>query len=281
MARYHELGRYRDKLDDIHGIMHSMKTLAQMETHKLAKIIEAQHTIQQQIKAVTCDFLHFYGSNLPKWQGKRQSVLLIGTERGFCGDFNPKIIEAFKQHFSNADNEIRLIAVGNKLQPLLESASLSTNTPLFLAGANVCEEVGNLTELLAQTWAESQSTDELYAIYHAFPEEEIRIEKLLPAFNDHEDLHCPQQAQTHAPLLNLTAEAFLLELTDHALQHNLHHLLYDSLMAENLQRVRHLENATRHLEQKSETLGKRMNVLRQEEIIEEIEVILLNQVDPI
>lgn len=285
MARYHELGRYRGKLDDIHGIMHSMKTLSQMEIHKLGKIIDAQHAIQKQIRAVACDFLNFYGNRLPDWQGSQKTVLLIGSERGFCGDFNPKIIDAFREQFLQEPredhSEIHLIAVGNKLVPLIDSASLTERAPYLLAGANVNEEVGNLAEQLMQTLAELQTTDELYAIYHAYPQEEILCEKLLPAFSGFQQLHCSSPPPPHEPLLNLDVQAFLLELTDHALQHNLHHLLYDSLMAENLQRVRHLENATRHLEQKSEVLKKRMNVLRQEEIIEEIEVLLLNQVDPV
>jgi F-type H+-transporting ATPase subunit gamma len=47
-------------------------------------------------------------------------------------------------------------------------------------------------------------------------------------------------------------------------------------MAENLRRVRHLEGAVRHLDDKSATLQHQSNALRQEEIIEEIEVILLS-----
>ena len=52
--------------------------------------------------------------------------------------------------------------------------------------------------------------------------------------------------------------------------------LFESLMAENQRRVQHLDQAGHHLEQRMEELGKRRNMLRQEEIIEEIEVILLS-----
>jgi len=40
--------------------------------------------------------------------------------------------------------------------------------------------------------------------------------------------------------------------------------------------MQHLERATRHLDDSTEELGRKINALRQEEIIEEIEVILLN-----
>jgi len=52
--------------------------------------------------------------------------------------------------------------------------------------------------------------------------------------------------------------------------------LFAALMAENQRRVQHLEQAGQHLEREVDALGKRRNMLRQEEIIEEIEVILLS-----
>jgi F-type H+-transporting ATPase subunit gamma len=65
------------------------------------------------------------------------------------------------------------------------------------------------------------------------------------------------------------------ELIDHYLFAALHQILYVSLMAENQHRAQYLEGAMRRLEDKSADLLHRCNLLRQEEIFEEIEVILL------
>ena len=56
----------------------------------------------------------------------------------------------------------------------------------------------------------------------------------------------------------------------------LHELLYTSLLEENHRRVVHLEGAVKHLDNLSDKLTQQFSVLRREEIIEEIEVILLN-----
>ena len=56
----------------------------------------------------------------------------------------------------------------------------------------------------------------------------------------------------------------------------LHELLYTSLMAENERRTKHMDAAVRRLEQTSTELSRRRNLLRQEEITEEIEVIMLS-----
>lgn len=69
---------------------------------------------------------------------------------------------------------------------------------------------------------------------------------------------------------------FFLELTEQYLFAALYEMLYTSLMAENHNRVTHLEEAVKHLNDKSEDLTRQCAALRQEEIIEEIEVILLS-----
>ncbi len=60
----------------------------------------------------------------------------------------------------------------------------------------------------------------------------------------------------------------------------LHALLFGSLMAEHQQRARHLEGALQRVDGRVRELRQRRNLLRQEEITEEIELILLNLPDP-
>jgi len=96
-----------------------------------------------------------------------------------------------------------------------------------------------------------------------------------PAAKRTQQLHAPP-SHHHPPLLNLPPEAFLLDLTDHYLFAALHQMLYTSLMQENRRRMNHLEGAVRHLDEESSDLARQCNALRQEEIIEEIEVILLS-----
>jgi F-type H+-transporting ATPase subunit gamma len=76
--------------------------------------------------------------------------------------------------------------------------------------------------------------------------------------------------------LHLPAQEFLIELTDHYLLAALHQMLYTSLTVENHRRVMHLEGAVKHMDEESSELVQQCRTLRQEEIIEEIEVILLS-----
>jgi F-type H+-transporting ATPase subunit gamma len=97
--------------------------------------------------------------------------------------------------------------------------------------------------------------------------------EVLPPFEQYRDT-APRFP--HPPVLNLPPVAFLAGLIDHYLFATLHEIMYVSLMAENIRRVRHLEGVVQHLDDKSAKLLHKSNALRQEEIIEEIEVILLS-----
>jgi F-type H+-transporting ATPase subunit gamma len=117
----------------------------------------------------------------------------------------------------------------------------------------------------------------MYPLNHnARLEKEFLFEKLLPTFEHYKNIS-PQYS--HPPLMNLKPEEFFAELLELYLFSAIHMMMYVSLMAENLQRIQHLEGAMQHLDKKSEELLRKSNALRQEEITEEIEVMFLNAND--
>ena len=80
----------------------------------------------------------------------------------------------------------------------------------------------------------------------------------------------------YPPLLNVAPPAFLRAFARHYLYAALHALFYESLMAENRQRMQQMEQAVRRIDEESRALGRKRHGLRREEITEEIEVIMLN-----
>jgi F-type H+-transporting ATPase subunit gamma len=80
----------------------------------------------------------------------------------------------------------------------------------------------------------------------------------------------------YPPRLYLEPAAFANGLAEQYLFARLHELLYSSLMVENEIRIQHMDSAVQRLEKKSAELVRRRNNLRQEEITEEIEVIMLS-----
>ena len=281
MTRRRNLEQHRHSLAEIRGIMNSMKTLAYMETRKLVHFLDAQHTVVQNIEDVAADFLSFHPETMPESLSEPQTeakdttlvYLLIGTERGFCGDFNHALLKFLesdsREHFPGSP---KLIVVGRKLSTLVEG---DTRVVARIDGASTAEEVtpvlSRMVHELSLLQKQYQALN-VYGLYHD-GEDNIVMQKLLPPFQ-----HLLQRPSgfSYAPVLNLPPAEFLSELTDLYLFAVLHEKLYTSLMAENYKRVGHLEGAVKHMDDESEELARQCNVLRQEEIIEEIEVILLN-----
>lgn len=273
MTRRQDLERQCHSLNEIREIMNSMKMLAYMETRKLDRFLTAQHAVVSCIEDVAADFLSFHPEVLPGASETMCVYLLIGTERGFCGDFNQSLLRHLTSALdTKASGKPLLITVGHKLHTLLENdARLAAQ----IDGASVVEEVAVVLSQITQELASLQKTHGVlsaYVIYHG-REGGIVMQKLLPPFEHY--LHRPQQ-HLHPPILNLQPEKFLIELSEQYLFAVLHEVLYTSLMAENHNRVTHLEGAVQHLDDESDKLKRRRNALRQEEIIEEIEVILLS-----
>lgn len=273
MTALHELESRLQKLGDVREILTSMKNLAYMETRKLTRHLETQRRAVRLIETAAADFLAHYPQTRREGGSLPEIVVLIGSERGFCGNFNEQLL-AFLG--SNKPASPRLATLGRKLAAKLEG---DPRLAAALDGPSVAEEVTAVMDELASKIGGLHGEAGPAALDALFHDEkgEVRRMSLLPPFRD-----LAEEAPRHPfpPLLNLPPETFYVELVDQYLFAALQLALYTSLLAENQRRVQHLEGAVRHLDEQLANLEHRRRQLRQEEIIEEIEVILLNATDP-
>jgi F-type H+-transporting ATPase subunit gamma len=275
MPSRRKLEEHRRSIGEIRNIMNSLKTLAYMETRKLDHLLDTQHAVVTSIEIVAADFVSAYPEAMPGMQAEREVYLVIGSERGFCGDFNETLLsrlERIQQAKQGKDFPI-LVATGQKLHASLLN---EPHVAARLDGASVAEEVEAVLTRVVDTLAALQTqygTLTLYALYHAVDDDTLVTQRLLPPFQDYLDR--PPRFPL-PPVLNLSPTDFLIELSDHYLFAALHKIFYASLMAENRRRVQHLEGAVKHLDEESNELRRQSNARHQEEIIEEIEVILLS-----
>lgn len=275
MTHRRELEQRRHTLGEIRDIMQSMKTLAHIESRKLGRFLDAQRAVLAHIETMAADFVGFYPRALPRAVEATPVFLLLGSERGFCGDFNETLLRRLESHVQEYSIDTpRVIVTGNKLGNRIEG---DPRVITYIDGANVVEEAEKSLSLIIDTLTELQAEEgavSLTVLFHDPEREQIVTTEVLPPFEQYRDTG---PRFPHPPVLNLPPAAFLAELIDHYLFAALHEIIYVSLMAENIQRVRHLEGAVQHLDDKSASLLHQSNALRQEEIIEEIEVILLSE----
>jgi F-type H+-transporting ATPase subunit gamma len=273
VTRRRTLEHQRHSLAEIRGIMNSMKTLAYLETRKLARFLDAQQAVVRSIEAAAADLLGFHPEVLPGVQAAIPVFLLIGADRGFCGDFNRALLRQLESTLqADPAGSPTMIAIGRKLHALLDR---DTRVVAWIDGAALVEEITAVLNQLTAAIISLQRQHEafkVFCIYHG-SEDGVVMQRLLPPF---EGLADQPPHHSHPPLLNLSPPALLAEITDQYLFATLHAMLYTSLLMENHQRVTHLDGAVKHLDDQSMDLARQCNALRQEEIIEEIEVILLS-----
>jgi F-type H+-transporting ATPase subunit gamma len=274
MTHRRELEKHRSRLAEIRNIMNSMKTLAYLETRKLSRFLGAQQAVLQNIETVAADLLDFYPEILPTQTPEQATVyILIGSERGFCGDFNHTLRKHFDEllHVDTAPAETVAIATGHKLHILFEEDARITTC---IEGVSAAEEIMSLLQqLVAEVIAQQAryGLSSVYCLYHG-SEEGVRTQKIMPPFLGSS---AERPGYHHPPLFQLPVPDLFASLIDHYLFALLYEILCTSFMIENRHRIAHLEGAVKRLDDESSLLIRKCNALRQEELIEEIEVILL------
>lgn len=276
MSKRRDIERRVHALTEITDILSAMKTLALLETQRLTRQVAAQHRAVRSIEAAAADFFaHFPHTFVPASPGPRV-LLLIGSERGFCGDYNEALIAA-----ARGDGEDRpggeplLVIVGRKLSRALGQ---DARVVAALPGPNVSEEIQpilvRLMETLRALQAERATVTLLNLhVWHHRPDEGgtqlASRHPLLPDARAEESFSDP-------PLLYLDPLRFAAGLFDEYLLAVLHEIFYDALMAENIRRFQQMDHAVHRLEKDLAALRIEHNRIRQEEITEEIEVIMLS-----
>ncbi len=277
MSLSHTLQLHINQLREIHSILNAMKNLALMEVRKLKRVKSMQSHVVAHVEGVALDFLYHY----PEFAKQPSSLLhlgvMLGAERGFCGDFNERLVQEMAgEAFS------LIIAIGHRLGNHLDNTGIEVYAKM--GGANVAEEVPEIINYLLETiralldsrseQGGALSTLALTLVYHDSATNQIRKKRLLPAFL----LENPEVIPVGGmpPILNLSPSDFYADLLEHYLLVVLHAIFYSSLAVENQQRLQHLEGALKHIDDDVIKLQRKSQIYRQEEITEEIEVILLN-----
>lgn len=278
MSKRGQIQKHLGTLKDIGGIMGAMKNISLMETHKLARFLAHQHRVLAGIEAATADFLahHPEIGYRPAAATMSGVVVAIGSQRGFCGDFNESLTQALRHHWRDtAGSPSDVLVVGRRL-----AAKLGREPRISASfdGPSVAEEVQPVMQRLMDALGELQPRAGEYGLLsvsvfaHRDGENQLGVRSILPA---------PNPVQTtprfaYPPLLNLAAPKCFADLARHYLWAQMHDVFYGSLMAENRCRLQHMEGAMQRMEEKADEMQRKYNMLRQEEITEEIEVIMLS-----
>jgi F-type H+-transporting ATPase subunit gamma len=273
MSRRREIEASLRSFREIRDILNAMKNMAHMEVHRLGRFLATQQRVVAGIEAAGSDFLAFHHELFPGGGPQREVCLLLGSERGFCGDFNEALLRAFG--WSNTQQDAQVVVLGSKLGGKLPPGFRAA---AFVESACVVEEVEGVLVQLMNTLsglgnsAAAERPVRVTVFHHQAQGQDARVSVLQPF----QQQGVARRRFAYPPHLYLDPVVFAKGLVEQYLFARLHELLYTSLMVENQIRIQHMDSAVQRLETKSAELLRRRNILRQEEITEEIEVIMLS-----
>lgn len=277
VSRHGDIRRHLDALREIGGVMRAMKNLSLTETHKLARVSAHQFRALSSIELALQEFATGYPEAAASRAPARAGLLLaIGSERGFCGDFNEAVADAVRKRWAGASGaRERVVVVGTRL-----AARLGGDPRIIAAfrGPSVAEEVPQVIKqtinavqgLLAS--GNGAAPGALFVVSHRAEGEALTPRRVFPPAPK-----AAGKAPVRAPRSYLGARKLFAGLLAHFLWAVLHATFYGSLMAENRRRLQHMEGAIRRLEERTDGLQRKAQMLRQEEITEEIEIIMLSR----
>ena len=269
MSRRHQLAGRLAGLREVRAILSAMKNIALMELRALAGLLEHQRRAMASIERAAADFLCFHPP--PGEAAPAATVcIVVGSERGFCGEFNEAPETEARAARARGD---RLIAVGARLADRLEEADGDG----MLAGANVAEELPAVLQRVAVELERVQRTAptgplHVKAVYQN-PDGSGPLTRTIAPLPLPER---PPRPRPYAPRLTLAPPEFFAGLLEQALLMSLQEAFSVSLIAENRRRLEQMEGALRRLDEITARLAQRLNASRQEEITQEIEVIMLS-----
>lgn len=277
MTKRTKLKEHVHTLEEIGHIMTAMKNLSFIELGKITQCLSMQDNVIKTIREVSHDFLSFYPMPPMNQQENPPLVsILIGSERGFCGSFNDNVLHQLDAHNEqHSEWEPALVLVGHKLALKMANDSRVMAT---IDGPNAIEEIpaviSNVLHTLERALLQRNKTWHSWQWTVLFNEEEhnqIQVKTWQP-FKELDISPAPPFSVP--PVLNGSKDQFFADLVEHYLLARCYAIFYQSFFAENHQRLFHLNQALDRLEIKKIALNHRLNLMRQEEITEEIQNIL-------
>jgi F-type H+-transporting ATPase subunit gamma len=258
-------------LRDIDNIVGAMKAYAGSALRKAEDIVHNVRKCEASIREALALIVAHHPALAPGVAGEGQRILVaFGSSIGLCGAFNDKIADTLT---SLATGNDALLIIGRRLRQLAESRELSCvghlEAPASLEGINTAlqESLARIRALYAR-----EEYFSLAFVYMTVSENraEALIDQVLPPdIGGDVDHNRENSLLTYEP-----PEELFSGILEEFLSTSLYRCYVESLRSENWFRLRAMEGASEHLQQRIAELGSLQNYLRQEEVTEEMLEIL-------
>jgi len=257
-------------LSELNEIVQAMKNVAFAE---LQRVTRERQALAQALAAVAGGLARCEdGTEVEGTPASHTRWLVIGAERGFCGTFNARLLEAARS-LREDDPQARVLLASRRAGDQLDAADAAGDAYAVLPGCTGVEEAPTaLDGWLAALDDEGKPGREAWVLYTA--DTGLARRRLLP-IPDLAGLGPVSAAPASAglPAHYLPLPALRAALRRQTVRLLLQSALYASLEQENRARLTQMQLAHEHLERLGATLRRRQAALRQADITNELETL--------
>jgi F-type H+-transporting ATPase subunit gamma len=257
-------------LSELHEIVQAMKNVASAE---LLRLTHERQTQMQALGAVAGGLARCSEMRprdvMPSPQTGGASWLLIGAERGFCGTFNARLLEAMRA-LLDADPQTRVLLASRRMGDHLDHTD---GRCVIIPGCAAVEAAAAALDCwLPALEAEARNGRTVWMLHAS--EHGFARRRLLPAPDLTGIVPEPaMQGDSSPPAHYLPAPVLRAALRRQAFRLLVQAALYESLEHENRSRLTQMQLAHEHLERLGQALQRRQAAQRQADITNELETL--------
>ncbi len=212
---------------------------------------------------------------------QHQVLAVIGSTRGIVGQYNKNLVRLTRQFLDeNQSESIRVLAFGQRIQPLLRQEGISFTSQGNLSSGSLPDY--DVAARLIRAWdrgLEEGSLNKIAILSYLRKESatdyQPALTELLP--RKHDQLHDVDEEEHDSwplPIIEGNPELIFEKIESHIIAIQFYRLILDSVAAENLFRFRLLEEAKENTSNLLEELTLEVRANRRKEITQQLQELL-------
>lgn len=245
----------RKSLEDLHDLVDALRTMAASQTREASEALAGTRRYRAIVeRTIACALALPHAAGAADGDGR--VLIALGSEHGFVGGFNQRIVERAAK--ARRPDE-RLILVGQRGAMRAGENRLTVDDvlPMTTHVAGIAASARRLADRLGPV----REARVVFAAARAGGQSEVVVQTLLPV------APTPVVADTaYPPLHHLPAQDLLDRLFGELLFAECAHALMESLASENGARLHAMEAASRNIGSRLDQLRQQERMVRQEEI---------------
>ena len=263
-----------------------METLSALKMKKSQKITLSSRPFAEKITGILNRLDFSLGADedsvfFEKREGKKVLVLVLASDRGFCGSFNQNILKFSEKEIKliSQDREIFLLTVGKKARAYFKKKGYEVRHNFFGIGDfGELADIKMISDFLIKKFLGNQY-QEVYLFYthfvSTFSQKPQKV-KLLPVDRENLDVFLRNGYQKDEAkevkdfLIEPSRRLLLEEVVPQLIEYLVYQAILEGNASEHSSRMMAMRNASENAKKKNDALKLDYNKARQEDITSEV-----------